>query len=348
MERYEFESLLKNFFIFFFLQLMLLGIIYFQTVSFQIQKLDNEILSKMKICSFDLKCKDFEIDFVSKGKSEIAKLYKHNDIYALFHIPTSNEYFLKIVFKKDKYAKQTSELKNLLLKKFLLYAVFIGVLSFLFSLYSLNPLKKALKLNESFIKDILHDFNTPISSLVINFKLFKKEIGDNKKIKRMEKNIDTILSLQDNLKAFLQNSKLQTQTFNLKEVIKNRVNYFKELYPNIRFFINLNDCKINSNKDTVIRISDNLLSNSCKYNKKDGFIKVSLRNGSLTIEDSGIGIKDTKKVFDRFYKENNQGIGIGLHIVKKLCDELKIKIKISSKIDVGTKILLDFHKVIVK
>jgi len=54
------------------------------------------------------------------------------------------------------------------------------------------------------------------------------------------------------------------------------------------------------------------------------------------------GIKYPNKIFDRFYKEHELGLGIGLHIVKNLCDELGIKIKVQSKIDQGTTFILIF------
>lgn len=56
----------------------------------------------------------------------------------------------------------------------------------------------------------------------------------------------------------------------------------------------------------------------------------------LSIKDSGKGIANPSKIFNRFYKEQERGIGIGLHIVKKLCDELKIGIDVKSELGVGT------------
>ena len=56
------------------------------------------------------------------------------------------------------------------------------------------------------------------------------------------------------------------------------------------------------------------------------------------------GIQNTKKIFDRFYKEQDRGIGIGLHIVKKLCEELSIKIKVQSQINFGTKFTLNLSQ----
>jgi signal transduction histidine kinase len=106
---------------------------------------------------------------------------------------------------------------------------------------------------------------------------------------------------------------------------------------------NLGDKKIYINEIAFSAIIDNLISNAFKYNKKGGYIKVYLDKSYLVIEDSGIGIKDTKKIFDRFYKENERGIGIGLSIVKKLCEELKIDIKVSSNSN-GTKIKLNLSR----
>ena len=50
--------------------------------------------------------------------------------------------------------------------------------------------------------------------------------------------------------------------------------------------------------------------------------------------------KNTKKIFQRFYKEQDRGVGVGLHIVKKLCDELKIDIEIESEVGIGSRFIL--------
>ena len=91
---------------------------------------------------------------------------------------------------------------------------------------------------------------------------------------------------------------------------------------------------------------DNILSNAFKYNKKNGSVDISYRNTVLEIKDTGKGIKNPKRVFDRFYKEQERGIGIGLHIVKKLCEELDVAITLSSKIEVGTLFELSLKNII--
>lgn len=230
--------------------------------------------------------------------------------------------------------------------KFWFYTIFSALISFLFSIYALRPLHKALRLNEEFVKDILHDFNTPISSMLINLKLFKREIGDNPKIKRLENNIQSILSLQENLQIFLKGVPKQSEAFSLKSLVKARIQYFEVLYPDIEYSIDIPVLNVTTNKDAFTRILDNLLSNAGKYNIANGTVSITLDGNTLSIADTGKGIKKPLKVFDRYYKEQDRGIGIGLHIVKKLCDELSIPISIESKEHKGTTIHLNLAAIV--
>ena len=69
-----------------------------------------------------------------------------------------------------------------------------------------------------------------------------------------------------------------------------------------------------------------------KYNIRNGSvtIRVDSRYTSLSIQDTGKGIAHPDKIFERFYKEHERGMGIGLHIVKKFCDMLKISVEVES------------------
>jgi len=194
-------------------------------------------------------------------------------------------------------------------------------------------------------KILLHATKVALTML-INLKLFKREIGDNQKIQRLENNIQSILSLQDNLRIFLKGVPAQSESFSLKELVQNRIHYFEVLYPDVHYKITMDKTMLETNKDAFTRILDNLLSNAGKYNIANGDVDIVLKGSSLTIHDTGKGIKNPSKVFDRYYKEQDRGIGIGLHIVKKLCDELAIPIDIESKENIGTTIGLNLSNVI--
>jgi signal transduction histidine kinase len=303
----------------------------------------------MKLCSYNLKCDDFSLDFVppSEGK-ETNYLYKNSNIYSYFVVPTADEYLMKVILTQKKYEAQIDLIKNSLIYDMLLFSIFIFLISLLFSLYALNPLKKALNLNEEFVKDILHDFNTPISSMVINFKLLKKQLGENKKINRLENNIETILTLQKNLQTFLKGIHTQKEQFSLNDLLQSRIHYFEVLYPDISYAFSMVEINLDTNKDAFTRIIDNILSNAGRYNITNGTVNIFLDRYTLVIKDSGVGMINPSKIFERFYKEQERGIGIGMHIVKKLCDELSIEIEIESKEKNGTEVMLDLSKVILK
>jgi len=349
LKTYEWESLLKSFFIFFILLEVLLAINFWHEFRDRTLQLEEKIETELKLCAYTIQCDGLITDFVEKDKDKEENiLYKEGDFFSYFKVPTVEKYLMKVTFPRKEYLTRVEKLKKVLYEEFLLYSFVAALVSLLFSFYALMPLRRALRLNEEFVKDILHDFNTPISSMRINLKLFKREIGENRKIERLENNIETILSLQNNLQIFLKGVSTQSERFDLKELLKSRIKYFRILYPDIDYTITMESTKLESNKDALTRILDNLLSNAGKYNRKNGSVSITMQEKRLSIQDTGKGIRNPSKVFDRYYKEQERGIGIGLHIVKKLCDELHIVPTIESGREGGTKLLLDLTPLIVE
>ena len=345
LKKVELESLVKSFILFFISQSLLLGALFYFEYNKEIKSLDEQLFNEMRVCSYDLKCDNFSIDFVAQDKFELYKLYKNVDgLSAYFSIGGSQKNALEIHYSKEKYKKSLLSLQKDLLVYFLVVLVIIGLLSIFFSFYTLSPLRNALKMTEEFIKDILHDFNTPLSTMRLNLSMLKNEIGENKKIIRIENTVQNILNLQSNLRAYLSNHDLQKERFDLKPFIKERVSFLEQNYKNVRFVLDVDEKNIHLNKDSLARVVDNILSNAAKYNKENGEVKIALKENKLIISDTGKGIKKPKKVFERFYKEQDRGIGIGLHIVKKLCDELSIKITLESEVNKGTTFYLELPK----
>ena len=312
----------------------------------ELQNLDKELLSKMHLCNYSLDCKEFKIDFVAKSKQLTYTLYKsENEISSLYPVKDSADYFLKIYLSYDDYHKRIHYLHKELVIYLLITLSIVVILSILFSFYALHPLRKALLLTREFVKDILHDFNTPISTMRLNLSLLQKEFGENSKIKRIERSIDNILLLQENLRHYLLHYQMVIETLNLQNLVKERVEMIERNYPKLKYSIEIPlNITLKSNKKALTRIIDNIISNASKYNKEDGKLIISYdpKSKTLKITDTGKGIADPSRAFERFYKEHERGMGIGLHIVKKLCDELDIKVSIESQLDVGTTLFLKF------
>ena len=96
----------------------------------------------------------------------------------------------------------------------------------------------------------------------------------------------------------------------------------------------------------------NLIENAIKYSKKIhkvSFIKVrahiSTKKLKLEIEDNGIGIESEylPEIFQMFYRATTDahGSGLGLYIVKECIEKLNGKIQVESKMNIGTKFIIE-------
>jgi signal transduction histidine kinase/ligand-binding sensor domain-containing protein/DNA-binding NarL/FixJ family response regulator len=92
------------------------------------------------------------------------------------------------------------------------------------------------------------------------------------------------------------------------------------------------------------RVITNLLSNAYKYNVDGGNVTVTLevhhQEATLSVADTGIGVKDKHHIFDRFVQETHgqeqEGSGLGLHIVRQYVDMMAGSITVSDNQPRGT------------
>ncbi len=346
----EREAFIKSFILFFGSLSLLLSILFYTIYKRELANLDSSLFAQMRICSFDLKCPKFKIDFEESGSKELYTLKRGSEgVYSLFPIGGGSRYLLKIVYPSKSYRAETAEIRKEVAAEFLLTEAVLLVLSILFSLYSINPLRQALKLTREFVRDILHDFNTPLSIIRLNVKMLEKECPKSSKSSRIEEAVETLLRLQANLRDYLGGHELKSETFRLDTLAAERVSLIQKGYPEIEFTTSLDPLEVESGKDALTRIVDNVVTNAAKYNRRGGRVSVVLDAAAkkLTIEDTGIGIENPKKVFERFYKEQERGMGIGLHIVKKLCDQTSIGVEVESEKGKGTRFIFDLGKVTV-
>ena len=318
---------------------LFLTFIFYNYYKLEEEHLSEHLFLEMKNYSFFFDDDRFEIDMVQKvADNQLYELYfdeKH--LYILVPFLEDEESSLQIMYPLEEYHALLNNINNTLLWQFLMLSFVAMLISFLFSLYALSPLRKALALLEEFIKDIIHDLNTPITSILINLKMMEK----NEEVESIAQSANAISMLHKNLDVYLKESVFEKETFSIKKAIKEQALFFVSLYEYLNWEIEIKEQSITSNKNALNRILYNLISNACKYNTSDGFITIKMEGNTLSITNSSYGIKNPKRVFDRFYKESNRGLGIGLHIVEKLCDELEIKKELKVEKDVVT-ILLYF------
>ncbi len=232
---------------------------------------------------------------------------------------------------------------------FFLILLFAGY--FLLNLL-LKPMRESMYLLDRFIKDTTHELNTPVSAILTNIEMMDPQRlseKDAKRIKRIDIASRTISNLYNDLTYIALGNQLQSkdEEIDMSALVKERAEYFKvissvrklecvmELDEKVTLFID---------RHKITRVVDNLISNAIKYNKKGSFIKVTLKDRYLCIEDGGIGIKQSRinQMFDRYSRFNDSegGFGLGLNIVSEIAKEYNLKLKIESELSVGTKVIV--------
>ncbi len=230
---------------------------------------------------------------------------------------------------------------------FLILFLFSFVLAKLF----LKPMRDSIMLLDRFIKDTTHELNTPLTAILANIEMMDKDVmveKNRKKLDRITIAAKTVSTLYEDLTYLTLESERVNEDveLNLKKIILERLEYFEALSHSKQITTqhNLQESYFLMDRKKFILIVDNLISNAIKYNKRGGFIRLTLSRSSLMIEDSGIGIEEEKipYIFDRYLRFNSSegGFGVGLSIVKKIVEEYSMDIKVESTVDHGTRMIL--------
>ena len=224
---------------------------------------------------------------------------------------------------------------------------------------SKNTIAKLLEQQDLFVKKIMHDMNTPVSIISLNAELLEKQNGPSKEIEAIKAFTKTLSSIYGDLsyKIKKQEREYKITKVNLLNFISSRVMFFDELANTKDIHINLEyneEIEVLINKYELERIIDNVISNAIKYSKESSEIIIffGLENGNtiISVEDFGIGIENKDLIFDPYYQQSNKkmGLGLGLNIVKEICDKYKINIEVKSEKGLGTNFIFDINSIIKK
>jgi len=276
--------------------------------------------------------------------------------FTMSNFSANNEYFEKYMpyswkggymfVKKNKkeFYKNLLNLKLKVISIQLTLIILFAILSYFLSLRALRPMQEAITKLDNFSKDLIHDLNTPITSILLNMKILEKNqnIDENKPLARIKKNVENISELHNNLTTLLQEDTMQIQKENIISIVKDVVITHQKIYTNLEYTVDTKDFFANINKNAFTQILTNLISNASKYNKEDGYIKIYIEDKTLHVEDNGIGIKNPDEIFNRSYTEQKNTTGLGLDITKRLCEAMDINISATSHVGNGTTVSLEF------
>ncbi|RBQ29063.1 hypothetical protein CRU91_05630 [Aliarcobacter vitoriensis] len=207
----------------------------------------------------------------------------------------------------------------------------------IFVIYKVRRKENILSYKDKFIEHSIHEIKTPLSIINLNLQLKNEEFGEDSYSKKMEGAIRTLKNSYEDMTFLHIKSKLdyKIESLSLENILKDRVKYFeliaKTQNRNLQLEIS-NDIFINISKIEIERLIDNNISNAIKYSEIGSNIEIILKDNSLKFVSQGEKIKNVNTIFKTYMRENVSlgGHGIGLSIVKDICDKYKIKIDVVS------------------
>ncbi len=210
----------------------------------------------------------------------------------------------------------------------------------------------ALSTRNQFFARVSHEIRTPLHGILGMLSMVKRDLNSEKaqqKIDKITTHSEQLLYLLNDILdlAKLNEAKLKVsvEMVSVSEIMNqvHRLFIYKAQEKSIDFKVTLPDLKqdiILTDKVRLTQILTNLVSNGIKYTHKGGVhLYTELKHDLLIlcIQDTGIGIKDPDSIFDAYKQEQGgqelgtSSTGLGLEIVKKLCDLLGIEIRLASE-----------------
>lgn len=219
------------------------------------------------------------------------------------------------------------------------------------------------QMRANFISNVSHELRTPVTVLrsyidtlynygnEFDYDTQKEFIGTiNQEIIRLQGMVNDILDFS----RMESNAPMEKALNSIVEVVENCVNQVEVLTKEHNLTISVhkddNIPEFMFNYNGIERALTNFLSNAIKYSPDNSTIDVCVKNlpqtneVEVTVTDRGCGIapEHQKKIFDRFYRvENNthtvKGTGLGLHLVKTTIEKYhQGKVFVKSEVGKGS------------
>jgi two-component system phosphate regulon sensor histidine kinase PhoR len=271
--------------------------------------------------------------------------YKRNYSYIQLFFPHRNNYILH-------------EITFWIVISIILLLLLVALGASVFYLYREKFLNEV---QNDFIRNITHEFQTPLTTLKLGLDMLSKP-AVLQRSEKLEKYISLMHAQTDYLHSHIENLVKVIKTDNVPLTIhKEKLNpneLIRQAIEQMQFQIEEKEASVEvdaNSENTIIRADRNnlyiallnLISNAIKYSKHPK-INITMsdenRRYLILIRDNGIGIdkKFLSKLFGKFYRVpsgdvyNAKGLGLGLYFVRKIIEAHGGKIIVNSVVGIGT------------
>ena len=228
--------------------------------------------------------------------------------------------------------------------KAMISALFIATVIFLSAIFfirlSLYPLERANRYLNTFFNDAMHELKTPLGVISLNLEMLGEKYSG-KEVQRLRNSVRNISLIYEDIEYLIKHRYIdyRPERIDLAALLAERVELFRDLADAKSITLHTritSPLYVVINRIELQRIVDNTLSNAVKYSDTHTAISVVLAREEgriiLRISDQGHGIREIKKIFERYRREDTVkgGFGIGLSIVRHICDKNGVRLDVES------------------
>jgi signal transduction histidine kinase len=216
--------------------------------------------------------------------------------------------------------------------------------------------EQANQAKSRFLASASHDLRQPLTALSL-FSATLNHTAKDPQIVVLAKHIDNTVNTLENLfNSLLDLSKLDAGVVtacptrvNIRAMLERlKIEYYEQATTKgLQLICESEPAWIHTDPVLFERILRNLLENALRYTSTGNVLlrcQIHLEKAMIEVSDTGPGIvaSERERVFDEYYQINNpgrdrsQGLGIGLSIVRKLCDLLALDLVLESVVGKGS------------
>ena len=217
---------------------------------------------------------------------------------------------------------------------------------------------------EEFIMAVTHELKTPIAVARLNLETLQRYPLDTEKRERLVKTtLDETARLNfltNNILAATQlaGKKIESELteLDLAPLLRDCLRDFQKRFPHRTLQPSIPDEVVLNGDPLLLQIMiNNLLAHAQKYSPRDTPIEVNLTQEQnrcrLEVIDQGLGIptSERKRIFDRFYRIENEatrktaGTGLGLYLCKKIAQAHNATIQVVNHPPQGSNFVVEFY-----
>lgn len=199
-----------------------------------------------------------------------------------------------------------------------------------------------LNAQKEFLRYTVHETNTPLSVILTSIELYLMKHPKDRQLSKIEAAVKNIFSIYDDLSYLVKKDQIEYKktVINLNNFLNSRIDFFTEVAEFSRIHFNFispdEELYIYFNETKLQRVVDNTLTNAIKYTLPGENVYIKLLKVGAYVEfivsSRSKIIKDTDKVFEAYYREekSRDGFGLGLRLVKSICEEENIEVSVTS------------------